>query len=113
MFRLDEQFLKDVGLEALPVSEKNKMLRDIYETLEMRVGMRLASNMRDEQLEEFEGHIQRKDQAGALKWLETNFPDYKQTVAEEIEKLRQEITLAAPQILLEVKTVPEVTEASS
>jgi hypothetical protein len=103
MFRLDEQFLQDVGLGSLPISEKNKMLKDIYETLEMRVGMRLASNMRDDQLEDFEGHIQRKDQAGALKWLETNFPDYKDTVAQEIEKLRQEIIQAAPQILSELK----------
>ncbi|HEY5268514.1 MAG TPA: DUF5663 domain-containing protein [Candidatus Saccharimonadales bacterium] len=105
MFRLDEQFLKDVGLESLPVAEKNKMLRDIYETLEMRVGMRLANNMRDDQLEEFEGYIQKKDQAAALKWLETNFPDYKETVAQEIEKLRKEITQAAPQILAEFNPV--------
>jgi predicted nucleic acid-binding Zn-ribbon protein len=107
MFKLDEQFLKDVGLESLPAAEKNKILRDIYETLEMRVGMRLANNMRDDQLEEFEGHIQRKDQAAALKWLETNFPDYKQTVAEEIEKLKQEITQAAPQILNELKSTTD------
>jgi len=111
MFRLDEQFLQDVGLGALPVAEKNKMLKDIYETLEMRVGMRLANNMRDDQLEEFEGHIQKNDQAAALKWLETNFPDYKNTVAEEIEKLRTEITQAAPQIISELnetaKNLPE------
>ncbi|HUY53067.1 MAG TPA: DUF5663 domain-containing protein [Candidatus Dormibacteraeota bacterium] len=103
MFRLDEQFLKDVGLESLPITEKNKILRDIYETLEMRVGMKLADNMRDEQLEEFEGHIQRKDQSAALKWLETNFPDYKDTVAKEIKQLKQEITQAAPQILIELQ----------
>jgi hypothetical protein len=112
MFRLDEQFLKDVGLESLPIAEKNKMLKDIYETLEMRVGMRLANNMRDDQLEEFEGHIQRKDQAAALKWLETNFPDYKETVAQEIEKLRQEITQAAPHILAELKSTTEQTAQS-
>jgi hypothetical protein len=40
-----------------------------------------------------------------LKWLETNFPDYKDTVAQEIEKLRQEIVQAAPQILSELKEV--------
>ena len=99
MFKLDDQFLKDVGLGALPSAEKNKMLKDIYETLEMRVGMKLADQMSDEQLEEFEEHINQKDEAGALKWLETNFPNYKQTVSDELTKLRAEIETAAPQIL--------------
>jgi len=35
----------------------------------------------------------------ALKWLETNFPNYKDVVAEELEKLKGEVTQAAPQIL--------------
>jgi predicted RNA-binding Zn ribbon-like protein len=109
MFRLDEQFLKDVGLALLPAAEKNKMLKDIYETLEMRVGSKLADQMSDNQLEEFEDHINRKDEAGALKWLETNFPDYKKTVADELEKLKSEITQAAPQILSELQTSQQLS----
>jgi hypothetical protein len=37
--------------------------------------------------------------AGALKWLETNFPDYKQVVAAELDKLKAEIKATAPQIV--------------
>lgn len=138
MFQIDDNFLANLGLAELPQDEKEKMKSHIYETLEMRVGMRLASNMTDQQLSEFEGFMsgdvtnattylarlnpnwqndptyqasqQQALAAGidlnaatseyaALKWLETNFPDYKQVVAEELEKLKEEIKQAAPQIL--------------
>ncbi len=99
MFKLDNNFLSSLGLGSLPVDEKNKLLQAIYERLEMNVGMRLAERMTDSQLDEFEGFIDNNDEAGALRWLETNFPDYKQVVAEELEKLKKEISQAAPQIL--------------
>ena len=99
MFKLDNDFLVSLGLGALPAEEKNKMLAHIYETLEMRVGMKLAEQMTDEQLNEFEKFIDMNDEAGALKWLETNFPDYKQVVSSELEKLKAEVSQVAPQIL--------------
>ena len=146
MFQIDDNFLAGLGLGALPQDEKEKMKAHIYETLEMRVGMRLASGMSDQQLSEFEGFMsgdptkatdyltawnsdwardpayvaskQAAVQSGidanaatsefaALKWLETNFPDYKKVVAEELEKLKQEITQAAPQILAESQQSPQ------
>lgn len=99
MFKLDDNFLQELGLGALPAEEKKAMLRHIYETLEMRVGMKLAEQMTNEQLDEFEGFINRNDEAGALQWLESNFPNYKQVVADELEKLKNEIKAAAPQIV--------------
>ncbi len=99
MFKLDNNFLKELGLDALPAEEKNKMLAHIYETLEMRVGVRLASGMTDAQLDEFESYINKNDEAGALKWLETNFPNYKDVVAEELNKLKTEIKASSKDIL--------------
>src|SRR5882724_11770535 len=99
MFQLDDNLLRELGLGELPAAEKNKMLAHIYETLELRVGMKLAEQMTDDQLDEFEGFIDRNDEPGALKWLETNFPDYKQVVADELDKLKAEIREQAPQIM--------------
>jgi len=99
MFKLDDDFLASIGLGALPDEQKQPMLQHIYETLELRVGMKLAEQMSDTQLDEFEGYIDRKDDAGALKWLETNFPNYKQVVAEELEKLKAEVSSSAQMIL--------------
>lgn len=99
MFRLDDNLLQELGLGSLPPAEKNKMLAHIYETLELRVGMKLAEQMTDAQLDEFESYIDKNDEAGALKWLETNFPDYKKVVADELEKLKGEIKAQAPAIV--------------
>jgi len=103
MFKLDDELLKELGLSGLPPQEKNKMFNHIYETLEMRVGTKLAGQMTDEQLNEFESFIDKNDEAGALKWLETNFPNYKQVVAIELETLKSEIKAVAPQILASIQ----------
>lgn len=99
MIKLDDNLLQDLGLGALPTEEKKKLLAHIYETLEMRVGMELAKQMTDAQLGEFEEFINRNDEAGALRWLETNFPNYKDVVAAEFERLKSEVRQVAPQIL--------------
>ncbi len=107
MFKLDDNLLKELGLGNLPAEEKNKMLAHIYETLEMRVGMKLAEQMSNDQLDEFEAFIDKNDEAGALKWLETNFPDYKQVVGDQLEKLKREVKQAAPQIMAMSERAPQ------
>lgn len=99
MFKLDDNLLQELGLGALSPEDKKVMLGHIYETLEMRVGMTLAQQMTNEQLDEFEGFIDSNDESGALKWLETNFPNYKQVVANELDTLKTEIKATAPQIV--------------
>lgn len=97
--RIDANLLVELGLGSLPAEEKSGFLKHIYETLEMRVGMRLADQMTNEQLDEFETFYNAKDDNGAFHWLETNFPNYKDIVADEFAKLKAEIAQTAPQIL--------------
>jgi Protein of unknown function (DUF5663) len=99
MLKIDNSLLQDVGLGDLPAGEKNSFLKHIYETLEMRVGIRLADQMSNQQLDEFERYFEAKDDAGAFKWLETNFPNYKDIVQQEFDKLKTEVARSAPQIL--------------
>jgi len=99
MLKLDDNFLEELGLGSLPADEKKKMLAHIYETLELRVGMKLAEKMTDAQLDEFEKLADANDEAGSLKWLETNVPNYRDVVVAELEKLKQEVKTSAPQIL--------------
>ena len=99
MFKLDDALLEELGLGTLPQDEKNAMKAHIYETLEMRVGVKLAEQMTNEQLDEFEAFIDRQDEAGALQWLESNFPNYKQVVAQQLEQLKAEIKSNAAQIV--------------
>jgi hypothetical protein len=99
MLKIDNSLLQELGLGTLPDPEKNSLLKHIYETLEMRVGIRLADQMSNQQLDEFEQYFEAKDDAGAFKWLETNFPNYKEIVQEEFDKLKAEVGQSAPQIL--------------
>lgn len=76
MFKLDDDFLEDLGLGAMPEEQKKPFLQHIYQELELRVGTKLSAGMSDEQLVEFEAIIDKKD--GAIeKWLESKVPDYK------------------------------------
>lgn len=108
MYKLDDNLLHQLGLGSLPPVEKNKMLNHIYETLELRVGMKLAEQMSDEQLDAFERLMPAEGDSSetiagkekeAFSWLENNFPDYKKVVADELENLKAEISAQAPQIL--------------
>ena len=102
MLKLDNNLLLELGLGALPEEQKRQMLQHIYETLELRVGTQLANQMTDQQLEEFEKFIDSggdANQAQALKWLETNLPNYKQVVNEVFEALKTEVKDMAPQLL--------------
>lgn len=99
MIKLDNNLLQELGLGGMPAAEKTRFLKHIYETLEMRVGTRLASGMSDQQLSEFEQFITANDEQGAFGWLESNFPNYKDVVADEFAKLKAEIGGIAPDIL--------------
>lgn len=75
MFQLDDKFLEDIGLNELPEEQKKPFLQHIYDELELRVGTKLSDGMTDEQLEEFEAIIDRKEEV-IVDWLEKNAPDY-------------------------------------
>lgn len=88
MFRLDDKFLADVGLDSMPEAEKQAFLQHIYAELEERVGAKLSEGMSDEQLDEFAAIIDRNDEVVA-KWLEDHAADYKD---DEVFKRIQNLT---------------------
>jgi hypothetical protein len=99
MITLNHAFLTQLGLGDLPPERSERLLQHIHETLEMRVGMRLASQMSEVQLDEFEEFMEEGDETGALRWLETNFPDYRTDVKEEFERLRADLIANADALL--------------
>ncbi|MCE7936524.1 hypothetical protein DYH10_01935 [Candidatus Saccharibacteria bacterium CPR2] len=104
MLRIDENLLDELGLVSLPKEDKRELLGQLYETLQLRVGMKLAEQMSDTQLEEFDNITKnQRDEKVALQWLETNLPNYKQVVYQELERLKEEIKKDADKIVQAVK----------
>lgn len=148
MFQLDDQFLQSVGLGDLPQDQKDAFLQHTYETLEERVGTRLADGLSEAQLQEFEafasqdeartyawlnanvpGYIDQDDykqlaatapegisplaiaaEYASVRWLEINSPNYRQVVAEELTKLRNEIAASRDQISASAPSVENPQE---
>jgi hypothetical protein len=98
MIKIDQKFLVDLALGDLPVEEANLLLTHVYKTLEMRVGMRLAEAMTNQQLDEYEVFYFNKDDEKAFEWLEREFPTYKEIVQDEFRLLSEELSEMAPTI---------------
>ncbi len=77
MFQLDENFLKELGLDGLPEGQRKPFLQHIYSELELRVGERLSQGMSDAQLDEFANIIDKAP--GAVDdFLSKHAPNYQQ-----------------------------------
>ena len=75
MFHLDDNFLQEVGLEALPQNQRQAFLEQVYSSLEGRVGVQLSEGLSDNQLDEFESIIDRNEDS-VRQWLKVHVPDF-------------------------------------
>ena len=72
MFQLNDEFLKELGLDQLPEDQRKPFLDHIYSELELRVGERLSQGMSDAQLDEFANIIDRFRVRLRIFWLSTH-----------------------------------------
>jgi hypothetical protein len=85
---IDEAFLAEVGLAAMPEQKKQDFLAFVQEELEVRIGERIAKGLPEVKLNEFDMITDRDE---AAKWLEANRPDYREIVERTIRELKEEI----------------------
>ena len=75
MFQLDDNFLKELGLDRMPEEQRKPFLEHIYSELELRVGERLSQGMSDAQLDELANIIDKVP--GAVDaFLDKHAPNY-------------------------------------
>ena len=86
--QFDEKFLQEMGLSAVPESQKQKFLDYVQEEVEVSIGQRISKGLTETQLNEFDMIT---DQAEATRWLERNRPDYREIVTHTIEEMKSEI----------------------
>lgn len=85
---LNEEFLQEMGLSAMPEDQKKAFLDYVQEELEVRVGQKISKGLTEVQLNEFDKIT---DPMEAAKWLEINRPDYREIVTRTIEEMKAEI----------------------
>ncbi len=100
MINLDDDFLAEVGLADLPEVERTPFLAQVNETLEVRVGSRLAERLTDEQLSQFDNALKSGGKAAAKAIMERMLPNHSQVAAEEFRSLKSEILQSSRQILI-------------
>ena len=84
----NEDFLKEMGLSAMPADQKAKFLEYAQRELEIRIGERIAKGLTEQQLAEFDSITEPRE---AGKWLEKNRPDYREIVARTVKEMKDEI----------------------
>lgn len=75
MFQLNDDFLRELGLDQLPDDQKQAFKEHIYSELELRVGVRLSEGLSEQQLSEFESFVDR-DEPKVRAWVAANTPEY-------------------------------------
>jgi hypothetical protein len=92
---LSPELLADAGFASMTEEQVRLALQDIYNTLELRVGRRIARKLTQVQLAQFEKQISANDDRAALGWLKDNFPDYREVVQEEYQLILDRLRVAA------------------
>ena len=86
--QFDENFIKEMGLSAMPEDKKQDFLNYVQEELEVRIGERISKGLTEEQLQEFDSLIGTEEAAA---WLEKNRPDYREIVNRCIAEMKDAI----------------------
>lgn len=93
---LNEGFLREVGLAAMPEEQREAFLDYVQEELEVRVGEEIAAGMTEEKMREFE--VAKTDEE-TERWLNENKPNYRELVERTMRELKEEISRNKDKIL--------------
>ncbi|MCY3804558.1 MAG: DUF5663 domain-containing protein [Candidatus Saccharibacteria bacterium] len=106
LLALNNDFLKELGLESLPEAEKKELLIYIEEQLSLRVGLAISKVLSNQELAEFDQALQnpQKTPAQLIALLREKAPQYPKIVEVELERLKTEIVANTQQILNQAKS---------
>lgn len=91
MISVDENLLFDLRLNQMTAGDKNRLISEIGQALEARLGDTLAHAMSDEEVAQFDQLKAQGDAAAQEQWLLQRFPNYKEIAITELNLIKQEI----------------------
>lgn len=96
MVGINDEFMTEVGLAAMPPAEKQAFMQHAEEELEVRVGQKIGVGLPEDKLAEFE---QIEDLSLAAQWLQENVPNYCEIVTEVFQAFKDELRAERQRIL--------------
>lgn len=94
--RIDDVFMKEVGLNEMPDGERQAFMDHAEEELEVRVGHAVSQELSAQQLKDFE-EIEEGGQAAA--WLKINVPNFREIVQTVVQSFKNELIAERTRIL--------------
>lgn len=103
MFKLDNDFLAEVGLDGLLPEQKTAFLEHVQSELEVRVGERMSQGLTGEQIAEFEKIID--NDAAAIQGVLLKVDNYKNDEVYQLLIERGGFKDDSPELLNEYATI--------
>ena len=86
--KLDENFLREVGLLMMSEEKKEAFLRYVEEEIEVRVGEEISEGVSEEELAEF---LAMETKEEAREWLKVHKPNFEEIIDKVVEEMKEEI----------------------
>lgn len=87
--QIDEELLDELGFGDFPELEKEAILTKMLQHLELRMGMRVADMLSEDQLIEFNKLTDAGKDEEAQKWIREAVPNYEEIANEELDKYKK------------------------
>jgi hypothetical protein len=90
------ELVQQLGIDKLPEDEQKAVLAQVFASLQMRVGQRLAEVLTPEQQKQIEQVANEKGDEAAFDELERLYPDYKKLYQEELDTIKNDVLALTP-----------------
>ncbi len=87
--------VQEFGIDKLPKEQQEVVLGRIIQAVHIRVGLRLAEVLSDDDAKRIE-ELSQTDEKEALEEIEKIYPDFRKVYQEEVDKIREEMRALTP-----------------
>ncbi len=87
--------VQELGIETMPQDQQQAILSRALSVLQKRMTLRMARELSDEQIAQFEAAAKNGDDSAGDE-LERIYPNFKQAYQEEIDQLREDFKALLP-----------------
>lgn len=91
-----ENIIKLLGIESLLDAQKIDLLTKMGEIVDKRLFLRLLDSLGVDKQQEFMSLLENNDQPTIESFISAQIPDFNSWVAEEVDKVKQEMTDILP-----------------